>query len=238
MRNYYDLSDEKNRIRDRILAYTELGMHREAIRESKELVRLDPNDPSSFIDLGCSCEEGGQVDRAIRYYRYAIKRFPSDSRLYVNLGYCFEKYKKRDDMEIVLCEKALEIDPYNEWALNNIGATLDRKRKLKESLSYHERAYEACKRKYGSVCDQIVHNFAWALYRCKRYARAWLIYSYLIEKCPDKPHVVCDFGRVNYKMGMYHKAWDYFAKALVISPDSRHYKRLYKVAYNKINQQV
>lgn len=234
MRNYSSVSDEKSRIRGRIQAYSELGMHKEAIRESKELIRLDPDDSSSYIDLGSTCEEDGQVERAMRCYRYALKKFPKDSRLYVNLGYCFEKYKKRDDIEMTLCEKALEIDPYNEWALNNIGAILARKDKLKESLSYYEKAYEACKHKYRFVCEHIMHNFAWALYRCRKYPRAWLIYSYLVCEYPDKPHVVCDFGRVNYKMGMYRKAVDYFAKALAISPDGRHYKRLYGAAYKKV----
>jgi len=236
MRNYNSVSDEKSRIRGRIQAYSELGMYKEAIRESKELIRLDPGDSSSFIELGVSCEENSETNKAIRYYKHAIKRFPEDSHLYANLGYCYGKYKKRDDMEMVLCEKALEIDPYNEWALNNIGAILARKSKFKESLSYYEKAYEACKYKYSSVCEHIMHNFAWALYRYGKYARAWLIYSYLVEEYPDKPHVVCDFGRVSYKMGMYRKAVDYFGKALAISPDGRHYKRLVRVAYNKVDK--
>ena len=235
MRNYNNVSNEKDKIRERIQAYSVLGMYKDAIRESNELIRLDPDDSSSYIDLGSNCEEDGQVERAMRCYRYAIKRFPKDSRLYVNLGYCFEKYRKRDDLEMTYCEKALELDPNNEWALNNIGAILAREGKLKESLSYYERAYEACKHKYGSVCDHIVHNFAWALYLCKKYPRAWLIYRYLADECPDKSHVMCDFGRVNYKMGMYIKAWDYFGKALAISPESRHYKRLVRAAYKKVD---
>lgn len=241
MRDYYfneDKSDEKKRLLGRVCAYSELGMYKEAISECKKIIRLDPNDPSPFVDLGYNCEEDGYVDRAIKYYRYAIRKFPAPSnalsRLYTNLGYCYGKYKKRDDLEIVCCEKALKMDPYNEWALNNIAGILEKKGRRIESLLCYEKAYEACKHKYGAVCDHITHNFAWALYRCKKYTRAWLIYKYLVNECPDKPHVICDFGRVNYKMGAYGEALEYFSKALSISP-GRHYRRLYRVAYKKID---
>lgn len=236
MNRYYTV-DEKERLLRRAQGYYTLGMYKDAIEECRKLIRIDPDNPDRFLDLGSYCEDDGQIYKAIRYYKYAIKKFPDDSRFYANLGYCYGKYKKRDDTEMICCEKALEIDPYNEWALNNIASMLERKGSRKESLVYYEKAYEACKHKYGSVCDHIMHNFAWALYRCKKYARAWLIYSYLADEFPDRYHVICDFGRVNYKMGAYDKALDYFGRALAISP-GRHYQRLYRVACNKTNQKI
>lgn len=221
---------ERDKILGTIWGYSELGMHKDAIGKCKELIRTYPNDPSSAMELGLCYEDIGNVEKAIKCYKYTIKRFPGCSNAYVNLGYIFEKHKKHNDMAIVCYEKALEVDPDDEWALNNIGAILTKDGRWKEGLSYYEKAYEACRQKYGSACNHIIHNLAWALYRCKRYVRSWLIYSYLAYECPSNADVLSDFGLVNYKMGRHGKALNFFAKAMSIDPDNRHYQRLYKVA--------
>lgn len=237
-----DLSDEKKKLLGRIEGYSVLGMHKDAVVECKRLIRLDPNDPYPFVDLGSSCEDSGQVEKAIKYYRYAIKRFPTHSRclsrLYTNLGYCLEKYKKQHDEAMVCYEKALELDSCNEWALNNIGAILNKKGKWKESLSYYLEAYKTCKQGYGSVCDKITHNLAWAFYLCKNYLMAWHIYSNLASECPEKKHVLSDYGCVYYKMKNYEKAFDLFDKARSMYPKVRYYHRLCQLVKKKIEQKA
>lgn len=224
-----ELVHEKDRLLGHVWAHAQLGMRKEAIIDCQKLIMLDGNDPQSYIEAGLAYEENGEIEKAVKYYKRAIKRFPGYSRAYVNLGHIFEKHKKRDDMAIVCYEKALELEPDNEWALNNIGAVLTKEGKRKEGLFYYEKAYEACRHKYGFVCGHIVHNLAWAFYRCKRYIKAWLIYSYLADEYPHNSDIFSDFGLVNYKIGKHDKAMDFFAKALSIEPDSRHYQRLYRV---------
>jgi tetratricopeptide (TPR) repeat protein len=87
------------------------------------------------------------------------------------------------------------------------------------------------------VRGHIVHNLAWALYRCKKYIRSWLIYSYLADKYPDNPNILSDFGLVNYRISRYHKAIDLFAKALLIEPDNRHYQKLLRLTTKKIKNE-
>ena len=240
--NHNDFSDEKKRLLDHVEGYSKLGMYKEAVDECKKLIRLDPNDPYPFIDLGSSCEDSGQIEKAIKYYRYAIKRFPTHSRclsrLYTNLGYCFEKYKKRHDAAIICYEKALELDPCNEWALNNIGSILKDRGKRKESLSYYLEAYKTCKQKYGSVCEKITHNLAWAFYLCKNYLMAWRIYGNLVNECPEKNYVLSDYGCVYYRMKNYEKALDLFEEARSIYPKVRHYRRLCQLARKKVEQKT
>lgn len=240
--NHNDLSDEKNRLSGRVQGYSELGMYKDAVNECRKLIRLDPNDPYPFIDLCSNCENNGQIEKAIKYYRYAIKRFPTHShcpsRLYTNLGYCFEKYKKHHDMAMICYEKALELDPHNEWALNNIGSVLKEEGRWKESLSYYVKAYETCKQKYGSVCEQIMHNLAWAFYLCKNYSMAWRIYRHLASEYPEKNYVLSDYGCVYYRMRNYEKALDLFDQARSMYPKVRYYQRLYRVARKKIEQEI
>ena len=240
--NYDDLTNEKNRLLDRVQGYSELSMYKEALEESRKLVRMDPDDPALLIDLGSSYEEIGQVDKAIKYYKYAIRKFPmyscSLTKLYVNLGYCLEKYKKQHSMAMVCYEKALELDPYNEWALNNIASILKSEGKRKESLRYYKLAYRAYKKKHGAVCYKILHNLAWAFFLCKNYRPAHRIYYYLANECPEKNYVLSDYGCVCYRIGNYEKAWDLFEKARSMYPKVRYYQRLCRVARKKIEQKT
>jgi tetratricopeptide (TPR) repeat protein len=233
-----DLTNEKNRLLDRAQGYSELGMYKEALEESKRLMRIDPNDPPVFIELGVSYEEIGRAEKAIKCYKYAIKNFPGDAgyltRLYVNLGYCLEKYKKQHNTAMVCYEKALDLDPRNEWALNNIGSILKREGKREESLLFYKRACRVCKQKYGSVCNKMLHNLAWAFYLCKDYETAQSIYEYLAGDCPERNYVLSDYGCVCYRMGNYEKAWDLFEKARSMYPKVRYYRRLCKVVRKRI----
>lgn len=230
-----DKMDKKDKLLERAWGYAELGMGKEAIVECEELVRLYPDDPSSFIELGLYCEENGEIDKAIGYYKYAIKIFPKYSYLYLSLGYCFEKHKKRNDMAMVCYEKALQLNPYEEWALNNTASILQAEGKWKEAVLFYEKSYEACKRS-GIAVGQIMHNLAWAYYRIKNYKKALSIFNILVEHCPDYDNgsVYSDFGCVNYKMGNYREALKLLEKGLSLYPDSKRCQKLYRVVDKKI----
>lgn len=237
MRNFIELNnrpDEKARLKDRIEAFHALGMHKEAIYECRKLVRLAQNDPDSFVRLGYHCDEGGEVNKAMRYYRFALKKFPNDAYLYTNLGYCYEHHKKRSNLARVCYEKALEIDPSNVWALNNTGALFQKENNRFAALYYYKKAWYAAKRE-GEVDYMIWHNLGSAYYRCKFYHRAWAILRHLLKKYPDNESVYCDFGMVNYRIGAYRRAWDLFAVALSLKPDSKYYRRLCRVAYKRVD---
>lgn len=223
------LSKEKCRLLERICGHSDLGMYKEAIEECKKLIKIDPDDPSAFRELGLCYEESGKIEKAIKCYRCAIKRFPKCSLFYVDLGYIFEKHKKLNKMAIVCYEKASELDSSDEWALNNIGAILQKEGKWKEALSHYQKAYKVSKQN-----DYILHNLAWAYYHCKDYKKAWIIYNDLVKKNPDNAAMHSDFGCVNYKIGNYDKALNLFDKALMIHSNSRHYRRLYQVTSKKI----
>ena len=220
---------EKNRLSGRVLGYRKLGMHKEAVDECKKLVRLDYNDPSSFIELGFNCEENGEIEKAIKYYKYAIKRFPDYSCAYLNLGYCFETYKKRNDMAVVCYEKALKLNPADAWALNNIGGMLQKEGRWEEALPYFEKAAESSEKEEECLLH-ILHNLGRAFYKCKKYQEACDVYYYLVKKDQDKPFIFSEFGCVLYKMGNFRGALAAFEDALALSSDSRHYRRLWRVA--------
>ena len=109
-------------------------------------IKIDPKNPDSRMELAICYEHANQFDEAIKHYRGVISIFPGYSRAYVNLGYLFERYKKRDDLAIVCYEEAFQLNPQDEWALNNIGAILQKQGKWEESLDWYSRAYDANKK--------------------------------------------------------------------------------------------
>jgi tetratricopeptide (TPR) repeat protein len=236
-RNHFnDEKDKKNKLLSRAWGYSELAMHKEAIAECEELVRQYPDDPSSFIELGLYYEESSEPEKAIECYKYAIKKFPEYSYLYLSLGYCFEKYKKCNDMAMLCYEKALQLNPDDEWALNNAAAMLQAEGKWKEAVVYYEKSYEAFKR-MGMTAGQVMHNLAWAYYRLKEYKKAWFMFDRIAIEDSDyaqgKNDMYVDFGCVNYKMSHYKKALELIEKAISLQPDRKRYRRLWKVVVNK-----
>lgn len=226
---------EKDQLLGRAWGYAYFDMHKEAINECEKLVALDPDDASSYIELGRYCEDGGDIDRAIRYYKYVMKKFPNNFQSYLNLGYIFEKIKKRNDMAMVCYEKALELSPHDKWALNNIGVLLQKEGNWQEALQYYKQAYDIVKISKASD-SLILHNLAWAYYRCKDYAKAMNLFVELIddeEYSKTNASVYYDCGCVNYRAGDYKRAFKLFKIAILLCPDNRYYRWSYRIADKK-----
>ena len=231
-----ELIQEKDKLLGRAWGYSQLKMHKEAMEECRKLIRLYPDDPWLFIKIGNFCEESGATEKAIKYYRFAIKKFPNCSWLYINLGYNFEKHRKRIDMATVCYEKALELDPHDVWALNNVATMLKKAGRAQEAVAYYEKSYEVCKRS-GMKEGKIMHNLAWAYYHVKNYAKAWEIFCSLADECPDydNRYIYGDCGCIHYKMGNYRQALQLIEEGLLLYPNSKRYRRLYMVANKKVS---
>ncbi len=230
-----EIKDEKKRLLGRAWAHAQLGMYDEAVEECKKLVELDSSDPPSFIELGFLQERGKKLEEAIECYHRVMKRFPDCAAAYVNLGYIYQTSKKRPDIAMVCYEKALELNPKETWAVNNIGTILQQEGKWEEAAAHYSRAADLA----GSQnlekkhLRTIIHNLAWAYYRCRKYKQAWDAYRVLAIEYPEDASIWSDFGCVAYKIGKYGEAVELFNEALRLLPNSRYYKRLWKAANKK-----
>ena len=88
-----DKAYEKDKLLDRAWGYSQLNMHKEAVTECEKLVKIDPDDASSYIYLGFYYEGNGEMEKAIECYKYMMKTFPRNSQSYVNLGHIFESFR-------------------------------------------------------------------------------------------------------------------------------------------------
>lgn len=219
--------DEKEKLIERVEGYEALGMRKEAIDECKSLVRLDPDDPASIVELGIQSELDGE--KAFEYFKYGIEKFPQYFRTYVALGYWFERCRARTDIAMLCYEKALELNPNDEWAFYNIGRMLHYSGRWKEAIPYYEQSYEACKRE-GVVSGRALHGLAWAYYRLKDYQKASGLFVHIVQEdagyLEQENDVRADFGCVQYKLGHYDKSLALFEEALKRQPVNKRYKCL------------
>lgn len=227
--------DEKVQLLKHAWGHAKLKMFEDAVKDCEALVDLDKDDPHSYIELGFYYEKNGNIEQATDCYLYLMKRFPRYAGAYVNLGYIYKIYKKRSDIAMLLYEKALELNPEETWALNNVGTILQEEGKWEEALSYYKRASEMAQAEKVEQerANHVFHNLGWAYYRCKKYKEACEVFSYLAKKDSDNSSVFSDFGCVLYKMGKFSDSLASFEAALRLCGDSRYYKRLWSVASRK-----
>lgn len=231
---YNEPPDEKERLRERALAYIDLHMYKEAITEYEKIIQMDSGDHSSYMDLAFAFEKSGEIGKSIECYRNAIKLFPDNSDLYTCLGYCFDVYLKRYDMSIVCFEKALELNPFDEWAIHNVGVNLRKVGKPYEALYYFEEAMDVVQKKGEKPPYNILHNLAWGYCQCKDYKHSLILFDILIREYPDKVSVFTDCVCLYYRVGLWKRALGLLDNMLHQYPEDRHCRRLYKLIRNKI----
>ena len=227
-----NLRSDKDRLLDYAWAHSQLGMYEEAVIDCENLIALDEGDPISHRELGIAYQEHNQIDEAIKCYQFAINRFPDYHALYTNLGHLFQEHKKRFDIAIVCYEKALELNPEDYWALHNIGVVLKKEYKIKEAFYYFQKSHIIAESK-GTIERKIIHNLAWASYRCKKFKKALYLYAWLAEQYGDDSSIHFEFGCVNYRVGRYNEAMPQFDKALSIQQGNRFYRHARKAAFCK-----
>ncbi len=228
--NQDHLRNKKTRLLDSAWGYARLGMFKEAVEQCKALVDLDANDPAACIELGYYQIRNGENDEALDWFRQMTERFPNYAPGYVNLGRMYQVYKKQPKEAVACYEKALQINPDETWALNNIGNIKQEEGDWKEACLYYKRAFGmALKEKFENkhICT-IAHNLGWAYYRCQKYQQAHEIFSDLSRNDINNASVFSDFSLVLYKMKRFEDALDAIEKALSLCKNSRYYTRLWR----------
>mgnify|MGYP003815344131 CR=1 FL=1 len=229
------LSD-KEKFLERMDAYEKLGMYEKAIDECRAFVRRYPNDPEFIVELGILFDLKGEKAKALKYFKYANKKFPEYFRAYVALGYCFDKCGECNDMAMFYYKKALELNPNDEWAYFNIGRMLHYSNKWKEAIPFFEKSYKACKRE-GLLVGRSLHGLAWAYYRLKDYKKASRMFCRIaeedVEYLEEQNNARADFGCVHYRLGLYDKALALLEEAVVRQPGNKRNSRLRELFYEK-----
>jgi tetratricopeptide (TPR) repeat protein len=101
-------------------AYDRLSLFREATKEYRQSLTLNPNLLEAYVNLGTDYYKVGQYDEAVDAYKQAIKRQPDSALLYNKLGSLYVLQRKYP-MAIDAFKKAISIDPNDADAHFNLG---------------------------------------------------------------------------------------------------------------------
>src|SRR5208283_5428753 len=93
---------------------------REAITEFREVIRLRPDDPVAYNNLGLALDISGQPNLAVAEYREAIRLKPDDANAHTNLANVLAESGKLGNA-IAEFTEAIRLDPGDVEAYTGLG---------------------------------------------------------------------------------------------------------------------
>jgi tetratricopeptide (TPR) repeat protein len=116
-----------------------LHAHSEAAQESREALRLSPDDPRYLLLGGRIAQRAGQHAQALEFLQRAVRQAPKWSEPYYSEGVSYYLLRRYEEARHSL-QRAIEIDPKSSRALFVYAATLANEAKIREAEDYFHRA--------------------------------------------------------------------------------------------------
>ena len=111
-----------------------LGRHNEALRASRQVIRLRPDWPEPYVNMGHAYSRLGQYQDAINSYRQALRLDPYNADIHFAMGLTYGKWNKSDD-EILSYRKAINLSPDHADAYERLGLAYFRLGRFKEAAA-------------------------------------------------------------------------------------------------------
>lgn len=171
--------------------------YEESLIQFEKVLSLNPKHAYIYNEIGLVYEKMDDYEKALKYH---TKQLDNDDRLYyrVHRGLIFMSLDRldeaREDFYI-----AIELDPLNPHAYNNIGICYQCEDKLDEALKYYEKTMEILE---NEPFDKIYRNMATTYTRLHKFDKAVECY----EKCLEKFNVASDYWEI---ASIYKKAGEY-----------------------------
>lgn len=200
-----------------------LGRHSEAIKASRQAIRLKPDAPESYLNVGSAYAYLGQFKESSEAYRQALRLDPNNADTHYSLGVVYGKMGRTDD-EVQSYRKAIALRPDFVAAYEKLAQGYFRLGRMPEAISAYRQVTQL---KPG---DAVAYdNLGVAFIKQKQYAEAVEAFNQAIRLKPD-------FGRAYYNLALAYLALNDRDSALeqynilkTIDPDRA--DKLYNVIY-------
>src|SRR5947207_13111367 len=135
--------EEAARLAARAVKRASEGQYEKAIGIYKRVLELQPSFHAARRDLAMAYMELGDVDNATNHLIEVLRLDPKDAWSWVVLGNIYIREKADLETGEKFLGKAIEINPYDAWALNSFAAGFQKKRQTREAIEYFDIAIEA-----------------------------------------------------------------------------------------------
>ncbi|TRZ90221.1 MAG: tetratricopeptide repeat protein [Methanosarcinales archaeon] len=195
------------------IAYDKAGMHREAISEFNEALRLDPGYVEVLNNLAASYHRIGLVDEAIENLRQAISFRPGYPEAHCNLG---SIYASSGRFEEALAEfnAALSINPESALVHNNLGNLYTEQEKFPEAILAFQEAV-----KLNPEYLPARSNLGTLYVRQGRHEDALREFSEVLRRDPELPEAYCGMGGAYYELGSFDRSAQAWMRAVNLAPE-------------------
>jgi tetratricopeptide (TPR) repeat protein len=211
--------------RDNAVAHLNLGQALEgvdlaaAMEHYREAIRIRPDDPEGYVNLGAALQKQGRLPAALDTFHSAVARFPFDAKARLNLAQALEK---QGDMEGAGAEfhEAVERTPRLARPHFELGAFLARRGQLELALPQY---FEAIKL---DGADAVAFtNLGVALARLGRHDEGLQYLLRAVELDPTNAGHLHNLGVVYLEMGRYGESAQCFRGAAEIEPGAARHRR-------------
>ncbi|MDD5616079.1 MAG: tetratricopeptide repeat protein [Candidatus Methanoperedens sp.] len=195
------------------LAYDQAGLHREAISEFNEALRLDPGYLEVLNNIAVSYHRMGLVDEAIEKLREAISFRPGYIEAHCNLG---SIYASSGWFEEALSEfnTALSINPESALVHNNLGNLYIEQERFPEAIMAFQEAV-----KLDPEYLPARSNLGTLYSRQGRHEDALREFSEVLRRDPELPEAYCGMGSAYYELGSFEKSARAWMRAVYFAPE-------------------
>jgi tetratricopeptide (TPR) repeat protein len=111
-----------------------LGRHNEALRASRQVIRLRPEWPEPYVNMGHAYTRLGQHQDAVNAYKQALRLDPYNADVQFAIGVTYGKWNKPDE-EILSYRKAISLRPDHAGAYERLGLLYFRLNRFKEAAA-------------------------------------------------------------------------------------------------------
>jgi tetratricopeptide (TPR) repeat protein len=200
-----------------------LGRHAEALKASRQAIRLKPDSPESYLNLGSSLANLGQFKESVDAYRQALRLDPNNADTLFVLGISYGKMGRAED-EVQSYKQAIRLKPDFTEAYEKLAQGYFRLNRFGEAVAAYK---QVALLKPG---DAVAYdNLGVAYLKLKQYAEAAEYFKQAIRLKPD-------FGRAYYNLGLAYlglndrdSALEQYNILKAIDPDQA--DQLYNVIY-------
>ena len=200
-----------------------LGRHAEALKASRQAIRLKPDSPDSYLSLGSAFANLGQFKESTDAYKQALRLDPNNADTHFALGLTYGKMGRTED-EIQAYKQAIRLRPDFVEAFEKLAQGYLRLNRFNEAVTASR---QVALLKPGDAVA--FDNLGVAYLKLKQYAEAVEAFTQAIRLKPD-------FGRAYYNLGLAYLAQNDRDSALEqynilksIDPDRA--DKLYNVIY-------